>query len=434
MNTNKKTLTLGLFGFGCVGQGLWDVLHSTPGIKAEIQRICVKDRTKQRPLSDTLTAEKFTFDADDILRDESIDVVVELIDDASSAYTIVKTALQHGKAVVSANKKMIAEHLEELLVLQQEFNAPLLYEAAVGGSIPIIRLLEEYYDNDMLRSVDGIINGTTNYILTKMASEGQSYDTALKNAQALGFAESNPFLDVSGTDARNKTSIVCTHAFGVVVQPENILTIGIENVTNADIRFANNQGCEIKLIASIKRNNSTLTAVVAPTFVPRVSQLASVRNEFNGIELQAAFSDTQFLLGRGAGSHPTASAVLSDISALTYQYKYEYKKCTQSDIPEFSNEHEIQIYARFKDEHSATEFPFTDIVRWFTIRADGEEQEGTIVIGSVEIEELQKVLSTPEYSSAKPLGIILAHNIIEKTNDVSIRAIHKKKRMSGVDM
>lgn len=421
MNTHNKTLTLGLFGFGCVGKGLWDVLQSTHGIKAEIKQICVKDRTKQRPLSDTLTADKFTFNPNDILLDDNIDVVVELIDDASSAYAIVKTALQRGKAVVSANKKMIAEHLDELIALQQQYSVPLLYEAAVGGSIPIIRLLEEYYDNDLLRSVEGIINGTTNYILTKMSTEAQSYATALKSAQELGFAESNPHLDVSGNDARNKTSILCTHAFGVIVPPENIVTIGIENISSADVVFANNRGYTIKLIASIKRVDSALTAVVAPTFVPLDSQLAFVRNEFNGIELQAAFSDTQFLLGRGAGSHPTASAVLSDISALTYQYGYEYKKSKQPDIPAFSNKERISIYARFANEDDAAEFPFSEIHQWFSIKADGEVKEGTVVIGSVEIDALQQILSTSHPNTVQPLSIAIAQLTTESLSTVFLR-------------
>src|SRR5579863_1380594 len=171
---NKK-LRIGLFGFGVVGQGLYDVLHKTKGINAEVVKICVKHHDKPRPID----MGYFTFDKNDILNNESLDIVVELIDNADEAFEIVSAALRSGKAVVSANKKMIAEHLEELYTIQQETGSPLLYEASVCGSIPIIRNLEEYYDNDLLDSLDGICNGTTNYILTKTSEENKSYAEAL---------------------------------------------------------------------------------------------------------------------------------------------------------------------------------------------------------------------------------------------------------------
>ena len=180
--SNHRHLRLGLFGFGCVGQGLYHVLDETPGIKAEVRRICVKHRDKQRPLP----AELFTFDPADILEDPEIDVVVELIDDADAAFVIVEKALRNGKAVVTANKKMLAEHLEEIYNLQQQVGQPVLYEGSVCGSIPIIRNLEEYYDNDLLTGIEGIFNGSTNYILTKVFEEKTSYEEALLKAQELG--------------------------------------------------------------------------------------------------------------------------------------------------------------------------------------------------------------------------------------------------------
>src|SRR5690606_9373667 len=184
----KKNLKLGLFGFGCVGQGLYHVLEETQGVKAEIKKICVKTKNKSRPLSEDL----FTFSQEEILNDPEIDVVVELIDDAAAAFDIVKASLLKGKAVVTANKKMLAEHLEELYQLQKQTGKPLLYEGAVCGSIPILRNLEEYYDNDLISSIEGIFNGSTNYILTKVFEENKSYPDALAKAQELGFAESDP--------------------------------------------------------------------------------------------------------------------------------------------------------------------------------------------------------------------------------------------------
>ncbi|MES2622549.1 MAG: homoserine dehydrogenase [Bacteroidota bacterium] len=230
----SKKLRLGVFGFGVVGQGLYDVLHKTKGINAEVVKICVKHKDKQRPIP----ANYFTYDKNDILNDDSLDVVVELIDNADEAFDIVVAALKKGKAVVSANKKMIAEHLREFYDLQQQHNVSLLYEAAVCGGIPIIRNLEEYYDNDLLESLEGICNGTTNYILTKTSDEGLTYEEALKQAQDLGFAESNPTLDVKGYDAKFKLTILVNHTFGLFVKPEDIFNFGIQNLSVADSTYA----------------------------------------------------------------------------------------------------------------------------------------------------------------------------------------------------
>lgn len=322
---NKK-LRVGLFGFGVVGQGLYDVLHKTKGINAEVVKICVKQRDKKRPIDKSF----FTFDKNDILNNDSLDIVVELIDNADEAFEIVSTALRSGKAVVSANKKMIAEHLQELYNIQQETGSPLLYEASVCGSIPIIRNLEEYYDNDLLDSLDGICNGTTNYILTKTSEENKSYDEALKEAQVKGFAESNPRLDVQGFDPKYKLTILLCHTFGVFVKPENVFNLGIQNLSEADSTFAREKGLKIKLIAHTSKINGKVIGYVIPTLVSSENMFYAVRNEFNAVQLGAAFSDKQFFYGKGAGGHPTASAVLSDISALIYRYRYEYKKVEQN--------------------------------------------------------------------------------------------------------
>ncbi|HTF18688.1 MAG TPA: homoserine dehydrogenase, partial [Chryseolinea sp.] len=242
-HTKHKHLKLGLFGFGCVGQGLYHVLEETPGIKAEIKRICVKHRGKARPLSEDL----FTFEANDILNDPDIDVVVELIDDADAAFQIVKSALENGKAVVTANKKMLAEHLEEIYRLQQQYDKPVLYEGSVCGSIPILRNLEEYYDNDLLTGIEGIFNGSTNYILTKVFDERSSYADALKKAQELGFAESDPSLDVKGFDPKFKLVVAIVHTFGVFVKPEEVINIGIDRISDLDLKFARENGYGIKL-------------------------------------------------------------------------------------------------------------------------------------------------------------------------------------------
>lgn len=339
----KKNLKLGLFGFGCVGQGLYHVLEETQGVKAEIKKICVKDRTKKRPLTEDL----FTFSHEEILNDPDIDVVVELIDDAKVAYEIVKASLRKGKAVVTANKKMLAEHLEELYHLQKETGKPLLYEGAVCGSIPILRNLEEYYDNDLISSIEGIFNGSTNYILTKVFEENRNYDDALLKAQELGFAESDPRLDVQGYDAKYKLVIAIAHTFGVFVQPETVANIGIDRISELDLKFARENHYSIKLVARAFKIKGKIYGFVAPQFIQSTHPLASVRNEYNAVQVEGAFAEKQLFIGKGAGSYPTGSAVLSDVSALTYDYAYEYKKLHQGSQFTFSNELLVEAFVSF---------------------------------------------------------------------------------------
>lgn len=342
----QQELKIGLFGFGCVGGGLYQVLQQTPGFKADILKICVKDRQKKRPED----IKVFTFEKDDILANPEINLVVELIDDPDEAFEIVKTAMQRGKAVVSANKKMIAEHLEELHALQQAYKVPFLYEASVCGSIPVIRNLEEYYDNDLLSSIEGICNGTTNYILTRTVEDNRSYQEVLADAQALGFAESNPTLDVEGFDAKFKLVILIAHTFGLIIEPEKVFHLGISKLGEADVAFAREKGLKIKLIAKAYKQGGKVHGWVIPAFVPAKDPFFHVENEYNAVKIGAAFTDSQLFVGKGAGSFPTASAVLSDISALSYGYKYEYKKAIQNGNAPFSNEVVLKAYIRYKQE------------------------------------------------------------------------------------
>ena len=345
---HRKTLNIGLFGFGCVGYGLYEVLEKTPTLQTSIKKICVKHAEKER----VIPKNHFTFDKYDLLNDDEINVIVELIDDADAAFEIVSYALKNGKAVVTANKKMLAEHLDELLSLQAKYNVPLLYEAACCASIPIIRNLEEYYDNDLLESIEGIINGSTNYILTKTSDEGIGYSEALANAQELGYAESNPILDTGGYDAKYKLIILILHAFGIVAKPDDIINLGIDRLGELELNYAREKSLKIKLIAqAYKTDNGEIAAFVIPTFVSKTDKLFTVDDVFNGIITKTAFADTQFFVGKGAGAYPTASAVLSDISALSYDYRYEYKKLNNSETIR-SYEH---LYARILLRHNTVD-------------------------------------------------------------------------------
>lgn len=349
----RKQLTIGLFGFGCVGTGLYEVLNQSNLLDAKIKRIIVKDRTKKRIIG----AEHFGYEASEILNDKEINLVVELINDSNEALAIVKEALSKGKHVVSANKKLIAEHLDELLNLAKENNVSFLYEASVAGSIPIIRNLEEYYNNDSLSSVQGIVNGTTNYILTQ-ANYGVSYADALKKAQELGFAEADPTLDVDGFDSKFKLVLLIKHAFGLTVQPENVFNYGIRQIKPQDVKYASEKDYRIKLFARAEKIGNKIVGFVAPHFIKKDHVAYQVDNEFNAVIVEASFSDRQLFLGKGAGSFPTASAVLSDISALQYDYQYEYKKANTETKPVYAEDFYLKIYLASKDNEALNEIPF----------------------------------------------------------------------------
>ena len=378
----RKELRIGLFGYGCVGRGLHDVLENSRGIKAEIVRICVKDRSKERRLPMSF----FTFDKNDILNDSSINLVVELINDPGEAFAIVKQAMENGKSVVTANKVMVATHLEELVRLQQENKVALLYEASAGASIPIIRNLEEYYDNELLHSLRGILNGTTNYILTLMHNDGKDFAKALQEAQEKGFAEKDPGLDVDGWDAKYKLCIITAHAYGLFLDPDEVFHYGIGNISGYDIQYAKEKGYKIKLVPYVgKTGEDTITGFVLPRFVSPDKYLYNVDHENNGVITEAAFAEKQFFAGKGAGGHPTGSAVLSDISANSYGYRYEYKKNMQGTVRKFTLDHKIEIYLRYHDERDRDLFRFSEVSEVYT------NHRYSYVIGTVNLENLYRL-------------------------------------------
>lgn len=346
-----------MFGFGVVGQGLYDIIK-TKNLNLEIKKFVIKNADKKR----SLPADLFSTDAEAILDDPEINTVVELIDDAEAAYRLTVRALKSGKNVVSANKKMIAGHLEELVDIQHEYGTSLLYEGAVCGSIPIIRNLEEYYDNELLHSVSGIFNGSSNYILSKVFNENQLYADALKKAQELGFAETDPTLDVGGYDPKFKVCIVASHAYGIYVKPDDVFNIGIDKLGQQDIRFAKEKNFKIKLIPTAKEiDGNKVVLYVLPRLVGKESILYNVENENNGVLVKAAFADEQFFYGKGAGGHPTGSAVLSDIAALRYGYRYEYKKHLESSALNYSQDYLIKVYLRYTDDQLIEKLNFSEI-------------------------------------------------------------------------
>jgi homoserine dehydrogenase len=374
----SKRLTIGLFGFGVVGHGLHDII-STKDLNIEIKKIAIKNPDKERSLPEEL----FTTDANVILNDPEINTIIELINDADAAYEIVTRALKNGKNVVSANKKMIAEHLNELVELQAQHGTSLLYEGSVCGSIPIIRNLEEYYDNELLHSISGIFNGSSNFILSKIANEGLEYAEALRQAQDLGFAEKDPILDVGGYDPKYKLVIAAAHAYGLFVNPEDVLNIGIQNFSNADLQFAQEHQLKIKLVPTAKKlDDKELAMYVIPKLVPKSDFLYNVENEYNAVSVKAAFADQQLFYGKGAGGHPTGSAVLSDVAALRYDYRYEYKKFNHDSKLKLQNNHVIPVYIRYNDEDLISNIKFEFIAE------QHKSLDLKYILGGIKISEL----------------------------------------------
>ncbi len=357
----SNKLKIGLFGFGCVGSGLYEVLNQSNLLNASIEKIVVKDRDKHR----SLAKDRFSFEKETVLDDSAINLVVELIDDAEAAFEIVTEAFRRGKNVVSANKKLIAEHLDELLALSEECGVSFLYEAAVCGSIPVIRNLEEYYNNDSLASIKGICNGTSNYVLTRLNNELKSFDEVLADAQAIGFAESDPTLDIDGFDSKYKLQILLLHTFGLKTVPQNVLNIGVRHVKAEDILFAKEKGLRLKLISYAKKVEDEIVAFAAPMFVKDDSFAFEVNNEFNAVEIEGLFADKQVFVGKGAGSFPTASAVLSDVSALQYNYKYEYRKLG-SNSSSLADDFVFKVFVSSKNAESLSLINFIQVEEEFS--------------------------------------------------------------------
>lgn len=291
---------------------------------------------------------------------------------------------------------MLAENLEEIYNLQQKYDRSVLYEGSVCGSIPILRNLEEYYDNDLITSIEGIFNGSTNYILTKVFEEKKSYADALKAAQELGFAESDPSLDVKGFDAKFKLTIAIAHTFGVFVKPKDIINLGIDKISAVDLKYAKENNLTIKLVARAYKLNGKIVGFVAPQFIPADHMLANVRNEYNAVLVEGAFAEKQVFIGKGAGGYPTGSAVLSDISALTFDYRYEYKKFTQGEEFAFSNDALVDAVISFTNKESVLPADFENF-------KGGYQGNGLqYMTGSISLDKLK------ELGSRENVSVILA--------------------------
>ncbi|MGG1400040.1 homoserine dehydrogenase [Bacillus salipaludis] len=313
-----KAISIGLLGLGTVGSGVvqiiknhQDKLMHQVGCPVEIKKILVNDLHKTR--SAEINTQVLTNNPDDILQDPEINVVIEVMGGVEETKKYLQSALQSGKHVVTANKDLMALHGSELLKLASENGCDLFYEASVAGGIPILRGLVDGLASDRITQLMGIVNGTTNFILTKMSSEGLAYEDVLKEAQELGFAEADPTSDVEGLDAARKMTILATLGFSMHIDLEDVKVSGITQITEEDLRYGKQMGYTMKLIGNAHREGEKVEVSVQPTFLSNNHPLASVQNEYNAVYVYGeAVGETMFY-GPGAGSLPTATAVVSDL-------------------------------------------------------------------------------------------------------------------------
>lgn len=373
-----QQVNLGIVGGGTVGGGVYQgvqrngaLMASRLGIRLHITKVAVRDLEKKRPVK--VPAAKLTTRWQEVVDDPNIDVVIELMGGTRLAREVTLRSFQQGKPVVTANKALISEHGEELFEAANRHGVNFYYEASVAGGIPIIKVLREGLIGNRISRLYGILNGTCNYILTRMKNEGASYDKVLADAQRLGYAEADPALDVNGIDALHKAGILASLAHGFWVNPKQIYVEGVGEIDQLDIQFADRLGYTIKLLATIKREEARgrrnhgvcppIQISVCPTLIPNSHVLASVNDVFNAIFVQGDIVGETLYYGRGAGQDATASAVLSDLADAALDLKFG----VQDRVPPF-----------VPHERDGSIKPLDDVVTAFYIRLNVVDRPGVM--------------------------------------------------------
>lgn len=378
-------INIAVLGYGTIGSGVVEVLDTNGDSisKRAGDRINIKYVLDLREFPGDPIMDKLVHDVNIILEDPEIKIIVEVMGGVEPAYTFVKKALDKGKSVVTSNKELVAKHGAELLKIAKEKNLNFLFEASVGGGIPIIRPLNQSLTADEIEEITGILNGTTNFILSKMSDEGVDFETALKDAQNLGYAERNPAADVEGYDACRKIAILSSLAFGMQVDFEDIYTEGITHITDTDIKYAKAMDAKIKLFASsIRENDERVYAMVAPFMIKSNHPLYSVNDVFNGIFVRGNVIGDVMFYGSGAGKLPTASAVVADVvDAAKHLGKniwtiWSSKKLELTDINQVNH----KFFVRISGEKAAVKNKVNQLFgEAQEVKADGIEGEYAFV-------------------------------------------------------
>ena len=414
----QQQVNLGLIGGGTVGSGVFhalqlnaELMSSRIGVNVKIRKVAVKtfDEPRPYPIPESL----MTTDWQEVVNDPQVDIVAELVGGTTLARTIILTALKLGKPVITANKALLSAHGEELFAAANQFGTNLYYEASVCGGIPIIKSLREGFVGNRITHLYGIVNGTCNYILTRMKLEGADFNVVLKDAQTQGYAEAEPSLDIDGHDALHKVGILASLAHGFWVDPKHIHVEGIRSISALDIKFAGQLGYTIKLLGIIKKiearpsksrrpkagNNSRIQVSVYPTLIPNSHVLASVNHVFNAVFVRGDIVGDTLFYGRGAGKDATASAVLSDLADAALDLKFGTKHRLPPFVPH---------------ERDGTVAPIEQIVSRYFVRLDVVDVPGTLakitaIFGSAKI-GISSVIQPEGHEGASVPLILMLHD------------------------
>jgi homoserine dehydrogenase len=424
-------VNLGMIGGGTVGSGVFralqlngDLMASRIGVKVNVRKVAVKALDEPRPYA--IPTSCMTTDWQSVVNDSHVDVVAELAGGTTIARTMILAALKLGKPVVTANKALLSAHGEELFAAARQHGTNLYYEASVCGGIPIIKALREGFVGNRITHLYGIVNGTCNYILTRMKLEGADFAAVLKDAQAQGYAEAEPSLDVDGYDAQHKIGILASLAHGFWVNPKDIYVEGIRSITRMDIQFANQLGYTIKLLGIIKRGEATakrasparIQVSVYPTLVPNAHVLASVNHVFNAVFVRGDVVGDTLFYGRGAGKDATASAVLSDLADAALDLKFGTKHRVPPFVPH---------------ERYGTVAPIDEVISRYFVRLNVVDKPGVLaqvsaIFGQAKI-GISSVIQPEGHEGASVPLILMLH---DAPNGAVARALAKIGKLAVV--
>ncbi|MFA5576584.1 MAG: homoserine dehydrogenase [Tissierellaceae bacterium] len=384
-------INIGLLGLGTVGQGVIEIIDSSQkelselvGQEIGIKKILVKNKAKER--SKEIPREKITYDIEEILRDEDIVLVVEATSDVEESYKNIRRALEQGKHVVTANKAIVSKYFEELCNLAKENDKAFLYEASVGGGIPILKPLKEEIALNDISHIQGILNGTSNYILTRMFEEGLDYGETLKKAQELGYAEANPSSDVDGYDTQRKLRILSTIGLKGEIREDDVAVRGISSIKSSDMEQIRKLGYKVKLMGETRLEGQDFTAIVEPVLLAKDSYFANVDMAFNAISLEGNNVGELKFFGAGAGKLPTANAVLKDVLDIL---KGTYRKKSIIGRRELRNKNE-EISGRY---YLRIDMDKRDIAEEIKNLADKAlDQNFAIITKEVQFKELERLI------------------------------------------
>lgn len=413
-------IRVGILGLGTIGLGAARILIEQQELMArrlgkKLRLVAAADRSLDRDFGLDLSGVRLTDDANDVVTAEDVDLVIELIGGYEPARSFVVTAIEHGKHVVTANKALIAKHGEELFPLAEKYGVAIGFEAAVGGGIPCLKALREGLAANTVESVYGILNGTCNFILTKMENEGADYDDVLKEAQALGYAEADPTFDVEGIDTAHKLSILASMSFGSKIKFDEVFTEGISKITAADIEAVAELGYRIKLLGIAKPHHvdgvDKVEMRVHPTLVPLAAQIAQVSDSYNAVMVSGDFVEHTVYTGRGAGERPTASAVIADVMDIA-------RVCSDKDLADGGVKYLAPPmgYVAAERQELAT-LPMADVQSEYYLRFMVQDESGVIAsITSILADHrisLEAVSQKERHATQAVAVIMLTHGTTE---------------------